>query len=216
MAGQNGRGGGAVAGFVVGQGSDFLDHLRAHVLELPVQFPSIRIHRFGDARCAEGFVHHVPPLGPRLSPHRQGCSRSIRLRIGVKFDVLSSHVVYKILDLMSVVRVRQAKWHAMIPMMSLSSSSAFPSTVTSVPDHLPNRILSPGATAISISRRCLWGASADNHDHLEGFLGGIGDDQPAGGFLSLSVLTVMVSMPSLQLLKAQSYLKPPPGEGCSR
>src|SRR5690606_22631655 len=32
--GQHGRGGGAVTGVVGGLGSDFLDHLRAHVLEL--------------------------------------------------------------------------------------------------------------------------------------------------------------------------------------
>jgi hypothetical protein len=39
--GQNGGGGGAVAGDVVGLGGDFAHHLRAHVLELvlPVRFP---------------------------------------------------------------------------------------------------------------------------------------------------------------------------------
>jgi hypothetical protein len=36
--GQHGGGGGAVTGDVGGLGSDFLDHLRAHVLELVLQF----------------------------------------------------------------------------------------------------------------------------------------------------------------------------------
>src|SRR5206468_8949294 len=35
--GQHGGGGGAVTGVVAGLGSDFLDHLRAHVLELVLQ-----------------------------------------------------------------------------------------------------------------------------------------------------------------------------------
>src|SRR6185436_16495783 len=36
--GQHGGGGGAVTGDVAGLGGDFLDHLRAHVLELVLQF----------------------------------------------------------------------------------------------------------------------------------------------------------------------------------
>jgi hypothetical protein len=36
--GQHGGGGGAVTGDVGGLGSDFLDHLRAHVLELVLEF----------------------------------------------------------------------------------------------------------------------------------------------------------------------------------
>src|SRR5476649_408841 len=60
--GQHGGGGGAVAGVVAGAGSNFLDHLRAHVLQLVFQFDffSDRHAVLGDGRGAERtFQHHV-------------------------------------------------------------------------------------------------------------------------------------------------------------
>ncbi len=42
---QHGGGGGAVAGVVVGLGSDFLHHLRAHVLERVSQFDFLATER---------------------------------------------------------------------------------------------------------------------------------------------------------------------------
>src|SRR6185312_17195278 len=56
--GQNGRGRGAVAGLVVGLGSDFADQLRAHVLELvfKLDFLGDGDAVLGDARCAERLV----------------------------------------------------------------------------------------------------------------------------------------------------------------
>ncbi len=60
--GQYGGGRGAVTGFVVGLGSDFLDHLRAHVLELVFQLDFLGDGHavLGDQRRAEGFLqHHV-------------------------------------------------------------------------------------------------------------------------------------------------------------
>ena len=56
--GQYGCGGGAVARFVIGAGSDFLHHLRAHVLELVGQFDFLGHGHtvLGDARRAEAFV----------------------------------------------------------------------------------------------------------------------------------------------------------------
>ena len=55
---QNGGGGGAVACFVIGLGSNFAHHLCAHVFELVFQFDFLRDGNtvLGDARCAEGFV----------------------------------------------------------------------------------------------------------------------------------------------------------------
>ncbi len=64
--GQNRRGGGAVAGFVIGAGSDFLHHLGAHVLELVFQFDFLgdRNTVLGDAGRAERLVqNHVAALG---------------------------------------------------------------------------------------------------------------------------------------------------------
>jgi hypothetical protein len=49
--GQNGRGGGAVAGNVGGLAGDFADHLRAHVLEAVLQFD---FFRNGDAVLGDG------------------------------------------------------------------------------------------------------------------------------------------------------------------
>ncbi len=64
--GQHGGGGGAVTGDVGGLGSDFLDHLRAHVLELVLQFDFLgdRNAVLGDGRGAEGALqNHVAALG---------------------------------------------------------------------------------------------------------------------------------------------------------
>jgi hypothetical protein len=56
--GQHGRGGGAVTGGVGGLGSDFLDHLRAHVLELVLELDFLGDGDavLGDGRRAEGLV----------------------------------------------------------------------------------------------------------------------------------------------------------------
>ncbi len=97
--GQNGRGGGAVAGLVVGPGSDFLDHLRAHVLELVFQFDFLgdRHTVLGDARRAEGFVEH-DVAAFRAQRHLDRVGKDVHTLehpiagVGVEFDVLSSHV----------------------------------------------------------------------------------------------------------------------------
>src|SRR3954467_4870749 len=62
---QYGRGGGAVTGDVAGLGSDFLDHLRAHVLELVLELDLLgdRDTVLGDRRAAERTLeHHVATL----------------------------------------------------------------------------------------------------------------------------------------------------------
>ena len=96
---QNGRGGGAVAGFVIGAAGDFLHHLRAHVLELVLQFDFLgdRHTVLGDARRAEGFLDHdVTTLGAQRDLDRIGkdvdALEHAVAGIGIEFDVFSSHV----------------------------------------------------------------------------------------------------------------------------
>ena len=73
--GQHGGGGGAVTGDVGGLGSDFLDHLRAHVLELVLQFDFLGDGHavLGDGGGAEGALeHHVAALGAQGDLDRVG------------------------------------------------------------------------------------------------------------------------------------------------
>ena len=70
--GKNGRGGGAVAGYVGGLRSDFADHLRAHVLEVVFQF---NFFGYGYAVFSDGgrteflFDDHVAALGAESYLH---------------------------------------------------------------------------------------------------------------------------------------------------
>ena len=73
--GQHGGGGGAVAGVVAGLGSDFLDHLRAHVLQLVLELDLLgdRDTILGDRGGAEGALqHHVAALGTQRGLDRVG------------------------------------------------------------------------------------------------------------------------------------------------
>ena len=59
-----------------------------------------------------------------------------------------------------------------------------PSSLTSVPDHLPNRMRSPAFTSRAMDLAAVVaGAGADGDDFafLRLFLGGVGDDDPALG-----------------------------------
>jgi hypothetical protein len=103
--GEHGRGGGAVAGDVVGLGGDFAHHLGAHVLELVLELDLLGDGDavLGDARGAEGLVDDdVAALGAE------------RDLDGVGEDVDAS-------------------------------------ILTSVPDHLPNRMRSPALTSSGTS-----------------------------------------------------------------
>ena len=69
--GQQGGGGGAVAGHVVGLGGDLLDQLRAHVLKGIVQLNLLGDGHavVGDEGSAELLVqHHVAALGTPQTP----------------------------------------------------------------------------------------------------------------------------------------------------
>ena len=67
-------------------------------------------------------------------------------------------------------------------MMSRSS----PSILTSVPDHLPNSTRSPALTSRATSLPSVVtgaGANGDDFAFLRLFLGGVGNDDAAGGLL---------------------------------
>src|SRR6185437_9339733 len=67
---------------------------------------------------------------------------------------------------------------------SRMTSSSSPSTLTSVPEYLPNSTLSPALTAIGRTSVFLDLAAAHgDHFALDGLFGrGVGDDDAAGGF----------------------------------
>ena len=95
---QNGRGGGAVTGGVIGLGGHFAHHLGAHVLELVFQFDFLgnRHTVFGDAGGAEGlFDHNVTTLGAECDFHSIGknvdATQHFFAGIGGKTDFFRSH-----------------------------------------------------------------------------------------------------------------------------
>ena len=97
--GEHGGGGGAVAGLVGGVGSDFLHHLRAHVLELVLQLDFLRDRHavLGDGGGAEALLEHrVAALGAqrRLYGVRQDVDASEHPGAGVVTETyfFSCHV----------------------------------------------------------------------------------------------------------------------------
>src|SRR5581483_5471897 len=96
--GQHGGGGGAVAGAVVGLGSDFAHHLRAHVLELAFELDLLGDGDavLGDAGGAVALVDDdVAAL--RTERHLDGVGENVDAaqhavaRVGGKFNFLGSH-----------------------------------------------------------------------------------------------------------------------------
>ena len=95
---QNGGGGGAVAGLVVGLGGDFAHHLRAHIFELVGQFDFLGDGDavLGDARRAEALVEHdVAALGAERDLHGVGenvdAAQQLLAGVGAEFYFFSSH-----------------------------------------------------------------------------------------------------------------------------
>src|SRR5690606_6588895 len=116
--GQHGGGGGAVTGVVGGLGSDFLDHLRAHVLELVGQFDFLGNGDavLGDGRGAEALLEHdVAALRAqgRLDGVGEDVHAAHHARAGVftETDFLRSHFE-KLRDSLCVVWIwtREARW----------------------------------------------------------------------------------------------------------
>ena len=98
--GQHGRGGGAVTGGVVGLGGDFAQHLRAHVLELVLEFDFLGDGDavLGDARGTETlFDEDVAALGAERHLHRIGedidAAQHAIAGVSGKFNVFRSHLL---------------------------------------------------------------------------------------------------------------------------
>src|SRR6185312_2340355 len=98
---QHGRGGGAVTGGVVGLGGDLAQHLRAHVLELVVEFDFLGDGDavLGDAGSAEALLDHdVAALRAERHLHRVGenidAAQHAVARVSGKFNVFGSHGLY--------------------------------------------------------------------------------------------------------------------------
>ena len=97
--GKNGGGGGAVAGLVIGAGSDFLHHLGAHVLELVLELDLLGDGDavLGDAGRAERLVDdHVAALGAEGHLDRVGervdAAQHAVAGVGVETYVLGRHM----------------------------------------------------------------------------------------------------------------------------
>ncbi len=98
--GENGGSRRAVAGDVVGLGSDFAHHLRAHVLELVLKLDLLgdRHAVLGDAGRAEGLVeHHVAAFRAERDLHGIGenidAAQHALAGILSKTYVFSSHIL---------------------------------------------------------------------------------------------------------------------------
>ena len=96
--GQNSSGGGAIAGDVVCLGGNFANHLRAHVLELVLEFDVLGDGDavLGDARCAKRLLEdHVTAFRAECYFYSvcQGIDALKHPGPGVraKFDFFSSH-----------------------------------------------------------------------------------------------------------------------------
>ena len=192
---------GAVAGKIVGLGGHFAHHLRAHVLELvgELDFLGDGHAVLGDARRAIGLVDDdVAALGAER--HLDGivqqfdAAQHAVARIGGEFDFLGRHDVSS----SSVLRcgigesgqaafLVAASVFSTMPMMSASFMirRSSPSILTSVPDHLPNRIeiarldVERDQLAAFVARAR---ADGDHLAFLRLFLRGVGNDDPAFGF----------------------------------
>src|SRR6185369_131317 len=122
--GQHGGGGGAVTGGVVGLAGDFAQHLRAHVLELVLEFDFLGDGDavLGDAGRAEALLdHHVATLRSEGDLHRIGedvhALEDAFTRFARKAYVLGSHYAFPS-DIWMGLRMDFAQ--PMTPRMSLS------------------------------------------------------------------------------------------------
>src|SRR5262249_21069011 len=144
------RGRGAIAGLLAGLRCNLAHHLCAHVLELVGEFDLLGDGDavLGDTRRTKRLVENdVAALRTqrdldRISENVDAAQHPVA-RLGVKFDFLGSHVC-----VLPYAALRAAVC-SMMPMMSdsfmMMRSSL--SSLTSVPDHLPNSTRSPDLTS---------------------------------------------------------------------
>src|SRR5262249_14753054 len=136
---------------------DLPDHLGAHVLELVGELDVLGDGDavLGDARRAERLVEDdVAPLRPERHPHRVGedvdAAQHPLARVTVKPYFLGRHVYLSPVSMFAQAAFRPARaGFSITPMMSLSFMiiSSSPSSLISVPDHLPKRTRSPALTS---------------------------------------------------------------------
>src|SRR5205085_4325451 len=135
--------GGAVAGDVRGLGRDFLDHLRAHVLELVLEL---------DLLCDRNAILGDGRRSPRALEHHVAASRAERdlHRVGKDIQAVDQPRSCVLVE----PNVFGAHWFpSTTPMMSSSriTSSSSPFTRTVCPEYLPNSTRSPILTSTGTS-----------------------------------------------------------------
>src|SRR4029077_17803846 len=140
------RGGsrGAVAGLIGGVGSDFLHHLRAHVLEFVLELDLFRDRHtvLGDGGSAEALLEHgIAALGAECRLY--GVSENVHAPEHAGASIVAETYFFG-------SHCRASSYLPSITAMTSSSrmtTRSSPSTLTSVPLYLPNRILSPTLTS---------------------------------------------------------------------
>ena len=182
--GQNGGGGGAVTGYVVGLGGDLLHQLGAHVLERVVELDLLGDGHavVGDGRCAELLVEHdvaalrpegdLDRVGQLVDPGFEGATRLV-VELQLLCHVGRSAHLPTIASTSRLVRINRSS----------------PSMVTSVPPYFEYRTVSPTLMSSGMSSLVVAPAAGADSEHfalLRLLLGGVGDDQTGcGGLLGL-------------------------------
>src|SRR6185312_9524465 len=144
---EHGGRGGTVAGLIGGVGRDLLHHLRAHVLELVLELDLLRDRDtvLGDGGCAEALLEHrIAALRAerrldRIGENIHALEHALALVIA-ETDFFGCHCLDPLIKsyLLSMTAMTSS---------SRMTSNSSPSSLTSVPLYLPNRILSPTFTS---------------------------------------------------------------------
>ena len=186
-------GGGAVARDLLRVSGGLTDEPGAQILHPVFELDLLRDGHavLGDPPIADrGLVDHGPTL--RAERHRYGVGKDIDTLEEARAGLL------RLMDLLlghrRSLRIRclcgRALRYSITPMMSDSFmiNSSSPSTLTSVPDHLPNRMRSPALTSsgdeLAVLSPCA-GSCGDDLAFLRLLLGGVGNDDAARRFLVL-------------------------------
>ena len=149
--GQHGRGSGAVTGHIGGLGSDFLDHLHAHVLEAVLQFDflgdghTVLGHRGGTEAL---FQNDVAAFGAQRDLDRVGqyvdAPQHAGTGVFTEFQLFGSH--WELTSRINNQPERTFQFRIARMSSSRITSRSWPSSLTSVPEYLANSTLSPTFT----------------------------------------------------------------------